>query len=151
MKTPCFSIYSRHCGLTLIELIVTVALVAIMASIAAPGFRDMVEKATLARSQDLVVQALKQAKRIARSQGTMVKVTFSNTPTNIKLEPSNGDEVNYPISDGIEFDAEADITFSSLGTTTPLQIQTKNGSSDSRYVDVTASGQIAVHHAGYTN
>jgi len=146
----------HHAGFTVIEMLVTVALIGILAGVATPSFLSMMDNMALKKSQDTVLVALKKAKRIARSQGTIVVVTISNTPANININPSNAAPKNHTLSENISFENDTVITFSSVGTVTPpageamFRIKTKSSATNNaRYVDITASGQIIVRRMGF--
>lgn len=146
-----------HLGFTVIEMLVTVAIIGIMAGVAAPSFLSMMDNMALKKSQDTVLVALKKAKRIARSQGTLVVVNITNTPANININPNNAVSKNYSLPENISFGNTTEIKFSSAGTVTPddgdamFRIKTVSSSTGhARYVEITASGQIIIRRMGFT-
>ena len=68
---------SRQIGFTLIELMITVAIVAILAAIAIPSYRDSVRKAARAEGKAAILKAL-QAEERWFTQNT-VYVAYSGT------------------------------------------------------------------------
>lgn len=147
----------HHAGFTVIEMLVTVSVIGIMAGIATPSFLNMMDNMALKKSQNTVLVSLKKAKRIARSQGTIVVVSISNTPANININPNNAAPKDYTLSENISFGNDAIITFSSGGTVTPpageemFRIKTISSSTgNARYIEITASGQIIVRRMGFT-
>ncbi|TPW09963.1 MAG: hypothetical protein FD130_2351, partial [Halothiobacillaceae bacterium] len=109
-------------GVTLIELLVVIAIVAIVAAFAAPGLRSMIEKMRLEGDQSALVQALKEAKRIARAEGTTVSVVLKNSVSSnstVTLRPDNAANKVITLASTSLFDSEQTVTFLSSGTVTP--------------------------------
>jgi len=69
----------RHGGFTLIELMVTLAMAAIVLTVGVPSFRDMVRKNEMAGYTNRLVGALKLARSEAIKRGEPVSVCKSNT------------------------------------------------------------------------
>ena len=67
-------------GFTLVELLIAVAVVAIIVTIAAPSFRDMILMQRLRAINAQVVTDMQFARSEAVSRGTLVRVSFQ-TPT----------------------------------------------------------------------
>lgn len=148
-------------GVTLIELIVVIITVAILAAAVTPAFSDMIQRLRLESDQSALVQALKEAKRIATSQGTTVTVTLAN-PVNsnstITLSANNnvGNKVST-LSKSSTFGTPGVIVFLANGVVTlppggsRVRLFVKNEQIDQkRYVDITAAGQVIEQLAGFT-
>lgn len=68
----------RHGGFTLIELMVTLAMAAIVLTVGVPSFRDMVKKNEMAGATNRFVGALKLARSEAIKRGVPVSICKSN-------------------------------------------------------------------------
>lgn len=72
-------------GFTLIELMVTIAVLAIVASIAAPSFSDMLKSYKLNQSTEQMMQALKEGRSRAAAARAMVVVCPSQESDEKKI------------------------------------------------------------------
>ncbi len=68
----------RYCGLTLVELLVAIAVFAIVASLAVPGFRDFVQNNRTSTQANELVSALNLARTEAVRRGSVVTVCPAN-------------------------------------------------------------------------
>lgn len=79
-------------GFTLIELMIVLALMAIMAAIAAPSFRGYMTQNRLNGAARMVMTDLMQARSLAATENTRFKVAFSgNTYTISRIESDNSE------------------------------------------------------------
>ena len=84
-------------GFTLVELMVVVAIVAILAVMAAPSYRDMIDRYRLRAATDDLVSVMSNARANAVKLDRDVNVSFGNTATgwcmgaNAAVAPSAGD------------------------------------------------------------
>lgn len=159
MQIKCRRTGEAERGFTLVELLVTLAVVAIVSTYAVPGFSHLFEKMQLEGDQSDVLKALKDAKRFARSESTVVRVELKSngsSPDTVVMRPVNGSSVTTTLSSVGKFEKEQTIIFTASGTVIPpsdepmYSIVLESDSSEKRYVEVTASGQIAGQYAGYT-
>lgn len=65
---------NKQKGFTLIELMVTIAILAIVASIAVPSFSDLLKSYTLNQSNEQMIQALKEGRSRAAAIRSMVVI-----------------------------------------------------------------------------
>ncbi len=72
----------RHAGFTLIEAMVTVAVIAILAAIAAPTFQDILDKRRLKGAAEQLYSDLQYARSEALKQNKIVYVVFGGLGTN---------------------------------------------------------------------
>ena len=88
-------------GFTLIELMVTIAVLAIIAGIAAPSISNQLANQRVKSTTATLVNALKEAKveSILRRQNVTVIYTNTTTPKTIRLQAGGNDISSYSISD----------------------------------------------------
>lgn len=67
---------SRHVGFTLIEAMVTVAVIAILAAIAVPAFQNIIDKRRLKEAAEQLYSDMQYARGEALKQNTEVTVAF---------------------------------------------------------------------------
>lgn len=101
-------------GVTLIELMTVIGIVAIMAYTGIPYFKDMMVSSDLSTANRTLVQSLQKAKNIARAENTIVRVSISNNV--ITLTPgnaSNAQTLKMPSS--INVSSDVTFSFNSMG------------------------------------
>ncbi|MGJ7508956.1 GspH/FimT family pseudopilin [Variovorax sp. GT1P44] len=118
----------RARGFTLIELMIVVALVAILGTVAAPGFRDLLVNQRLVASQSEFVAAL----GLARTEAMKRSQTVSLTPLN--QDWSNG----WQVAATVDGKAEVVRTFDALRT--GVAVDTTTGSGFNKVVSFDANG-----------
>ena len=152
----------RHRGLTLIELMVTVAIVAILAAIAMPAFTTYIDRTRVIGAAEALAQDLQLAKSESVRTNGAVSVSFatgtpwcygmvnSSTPCNCATTNScTLRQVNSSEFTGVTLSAQS---FTSGGTTfSPIRGLADGGSvtfagasSGSLKVNLTASGQVTI-------
>jgi len=70
-------VWKGNRGFTLIELVIALAVLAIMLALAAPSMRNIAARADIKEATDVVVQALRSAKHSARLSNCSVTVTLT--------------------------------------------------------------------------
>jgi len=76
-------------GFTLLELIVAIAIVGILASLAMPAFDNQLKNSRLVANANLIVGALSKAREEASFRGVAVKVTDSGSSWEVREVLSN--------------------------------------------------------------
>jgi type IV fimbrial biogenesis protein FimT len=91
---------SRVRGFTLIELMTVVAIVAIAAGLAAPGFQQMVTNYRVRGGAEGIINGLYQARAEAVRRNTPVKFTLTGTGTGWTIKRVSDDAVLRTQADG---------------------------------------------------
>ena len=97
-KTNVPKSFARMTGFTLIELMITVAIIAILAGIALPSYRDSVAKGHRAEARAVLLEASQWMERFfsenyrydQNSAGTLVNAAM---PANLRMSPKQGGAV----------------------------------------------------------
>lgn len=78
---------NREQGFTLIELVITIAIIAIIAAMAAPNMQKQIQQARIKDGANIIEAALKDAKSQALIRQKNIKVVLTDTSTkkNLKL------------------------------------------------------------------
>ena len=101
VKTLPYQLRMTSSGFTLIELMVTVAVLAIIVGIAAPNISNQLANQRVKSTTATLANALKEAKveSILRRQNITVIYTSTSTPKTIKLQAGSDDISTYNLSD----------------------------------------------------
>lgn len=96
--------YTQQGGFTLIELMVTVAIIAILVAVAAPSFTDSITRSKVKSSYDQLSSLLMFAKTEAVTRGVNVTATYASTgDINVRYTDSKNNIVKLrtaSLSDG---------------------------------------------------
>lgn len=100
-KTLPYQLRMTSSGFTLIELMVTVAVLAIIVGIAAPNISNQLANQRVKSTTATLANALKEAKveSILRRQNITVIYTSTSIPKTIKLQAGSDDISTYNLSD----------------------------------------------------
>jgi prepilin-type N-terminal cleavage/methylation domain-containing protein len=131
-------------GVTLIELVVVMAIVAIMALFMAPAIGEWVDNFRIRQAARDISSTLQQAKMQTISTRTQHSVTFTpgtgSTPATYQLTPG-GNVTQVPR--GVNITAGGTISFNSDGTSPVNGTITINNTKGKQYqVSVSATGRI---------
>ncbi|MDF3931081.1 GspH/FimT family pseudopilin [Pseudomonas citronellolis] len=141
-------------GFTLVELMVVVAIIAIMASIGFPSFRSMLLDNRLSNTTNTLLGALQLARSEAVMQKTSISACAANSDRNAcanGTDWSNGAIISRgtaiirviaPVSGDITVTSSASsITYAADGTTTAATITISDARPASRQISINAIGQ----------
>lgn len=141
-------------GFTLVELLVVLAIFAILSFAAVPFFKTMLDANDISTAKNTLVYTLNKAKRIATAQNTFVELEFSNNQISMSVlnEPDESEQVSLPSN--IIFPNQQVITFGangvivtgggdSINSDTNITLQNKTDTSKQEVIAVTTTGMVA--------
>jgi len=143
-------------GFTLVEMIIVIALIAIITAIATPGYRAFMEQRRLKGAARQVMTHLMEARMKAVSINERVKVSFesnheyemwNDANSNGTVADNEGDDIErdlYPDYYDVTFSATADPVFQPNGTATGSTITLTNGSG-TQTVSVSTAGRVKIN------
>lgn len=135
-------------GVTLVELLVAIAVVAILAAIAVPNMGSMLATNKLNDAQENVMQVLKSAHAVAVANGTFSTVTINSASNVLSTSYGNGTTAppNLTLNSEIVIAANATLIFSPNGTVNAAGTITLTSAHHpylaSRSVSINTTGQI---------
>ena len=134
----------KNHGFTLIELMVTIAVIAIIAMMAAPSFNSLIMNQNLKKSTDSLTQEI----RAARSKAILDKreITLnlaslsSNTDSVMNWSPEGKVKLKTASNNQLKFNGSGVLT--TFGMFAVVELCKTSGTTNSKKITLTALGQI---------
>jgi len=151
------AITHKKAGFTLIELMIVIAVMAILAAIAAPNFQTYMTQRRLNGAARQVMTDLMAARMKAVSLNQRVKVSFGSNHTyqiwndadgNGTVADNEGDDIErdiHPDYHDVTFSASANPVFQTRGTATYSKVTLTSSSGPKKYVKVAfTTGRVKI-------
>lgn len=138
-------------GFSLVELMITVAVIAILSSVAAPALGSMSAGNDLNDAQENIIATLKKARGMAVSRSTLATVTVTPATRAVQLSLADGSQAIETINvrPDIVIGAAATLVFSAqgtvsaqTGTTSIILSATGYGNLPQRRIDISPTGVV---------
>lgn len=149
----------KQIGFSLLELLVTVAVIAVLAGFALPNLGGIIATSQLNNAQENVMQVLKKAHANSVANGTFTTATVTSATNTLQVTYLNGSTPppNVILNKEIVVDADIVFTFSPNGTVSATPVNANpaiagviqlNSATHSdlpvRGINVSMTGQIAI-------
>ena len=141
----------QQLGLSLIELMVTIAVMAILSGLAFPALGSMSAGNDLNTAQENIIETLKKARGMAVSHSTFATVTVNSGARTVKLSLSDGSlpTETIHVRQNIRIGADATLAFSAQGTviaqagTTTVTLSSADYAYlPQRHIDISSTGVV---------
>ncbi len=150
--------HRRSVGFTLIEMLVVLAVVAILATVAVPGMGNILATSQVNSAQEDMMQMLRKARSLALGRGATATVVISSADKNAVLSLADGSVVNgTATSETVSFpavsvNADASFQFKPNGSASRtvgagavvLSSASYSSATPARSIAVSAAGQVTV-------
>jgi len=137
-------------GFTLIELMVTVSVVGILATIAIPSFLGMLANSDLNAAQENFIQILNKGRGLAMARSTISTVSISGNVATLTLADNSASAVTATASNRVAINEAATYTFNPVGTATVSSVSGSTVLSAPGFAEI-APRTITVSTTGVVN
>jgi prepilin-type N-terminal cleavage/methylation domain-containing protein len=141
----------KQLGLSLIELMVTMTVMAILSGIAVPALGSMLAGNDLNTAQENIIETLKKARGMAVAHSTFATVTINSAAHTLQLSLSDGSQPaeTLRVRQNVVIGADATLRFCPQGTviaqagTTAITLSsTGYASLPLRHIDISSTGVV---------
>lgn len=138
-------------GFSLLELMIAIAVMAVLSSVALPALGSMLAGNDLNTAQENLIETLKKARGMAVSHSTFATVTINSAARTVQLSLADGSHPveNISIRPNVGIGADATLVFGAMGTvtaqtgTTTITLSSPAyGSLPQRRIDVSPTGIV---------
>ena len=137
-------------GFTLIELMVTLVIVIILASVAIPALQSILATRALNTTQENFAQALSKAGKLARARSTIAVVDISGNVATLTLADNSSPATTYTASNSVAIANAETYTFFPAGNVSILNASSEVLLSSVSYSSL-PSRSITVSETGVVN
>lgn len=141
----------KQSGFTLIELMVVIAVMAILSGMALPALGSMSAGNDLNTEQENLIETLKKARGMAVSRSTFATVTINSAARTVQLSLADGSQpvetrmirpsININADSALVFSAQGTVT-AQAGTTTTILSSTGYAGLPQRHIDISSTGVV---------
>jgi prepilin-type N-terminal cleavage/methylation domain-containing protein len=129
-------------GFTVIELIVALAIVALLTSTALPAWNRFVAAYNLSSSARIVHSELQNLRIRAAAENVGFRLAYAAGGASIDIERDGAIVARKPLASGILITHAGSIAFSPRGTASANRVRLSNGERSCRQVIVSATGRV---------
>lgn len=141
----------KQSGFTLIELMVVIAVMAILSGMALPALGSMSAGNDLNTEQENLIETLKKARGMAVSRSTFATVTINSAARTVQLSLADGSQpvetrmirpsININADSALVFSAQGTVT-AQAGTTSTILSSTGYANLPQRHIDISSTGVV---------
>ena len=102
-------------GFTIVELMVTIAVIAILATIAVPGLQSTLATSDLNAAQENFIQILNKGRGMAMARSTIATVSISGSTATLTVADGSASAVSVTASNRVMINEAATYTFNPFG------------------------------------
>lgn len=135
---------TRHSGFSTIELVVVLAIAAIIAAIALPGWKSWSHNAALNSSIRQIQSELHAIKMRAAAENVGFQFAYLQDANEYTIQRDSSPLQTKPITQGTTITKSGTISFSPRGTAGGNRVRLRNAAGACRQIVVSATGRVRI-------